>query len=415
VLGIGLATAVSIQVAHAHGSGSDRGAADAFRHGIQVAVVLGISVWGLLILAAPHFHLLRQPPEVLAILPGYLHAVAASMAFMLPIMAMKSFAEAKNHPWPVFWIQLAGVGLNIGLNALLIFGLAGFPALGLTGAGIATLIARAATCAVMLVYLRRSRTLSASRPKRWLEPPRRGDLWEITKLSTPITAQMLMEYGAFATSALLIGTLGSLPMAAHQIAITCAATTYMLPMGLSGAVGIRVGHCAGAGALTRCRTLITGAQLMTVLIMGTFAVIYLTAGHWIARAFTTEPDLIVLTVALLSIAGMFQLFDGIQVVSVGALRALKDVRIPTLLSFIGYWILSFPLAVFLGFGLDRGVTGFWTGLGIGLAISAISMTTRLVIILRRQADIHPLDPGTLATVNDQNSGSKGTAPTSFRV
>jgi MATE family multidrug resistance protein len=120
--------------------------------------------------------------------------------------------------------------------------------------------------------------------------------------------------------------------------------------------------------------------------MGAFAAVYLGAGKLIARGFTAEPDLIALTVSLLSIAGMFQLFDGIQVVSVGALRALKDVRIPTLLSLIGYWFLSFPLGVFLGFGLERGVTGFWTGLGIGLGLSAVTMTTRLIVILLRRGE-----------------------------
>jgi MATE family multidrug resistance protein len=156
----------------------------------------------------------------------------------------------------------------------------------------------------------------------------------------------------------------------------------MIPMGLSNAVGIRVGHALGAGALGRCRQIIIGAQGLTLLIMGTFAVIYLSAGKAIASAFTPEPELMALSVSLLSIAGVFQLFDGIQVVSVGALRAMKDIKVPTLLSFIGYWLLAFPLGVWLGFGLNRGVTGFWIGLATGLGIAAASMTLRVIYLLQ---------------------------------
>jgi len=383
VLAIGLATSVSIQVAHAHGSDSDEAAASAFRHGFQIALVLGALVWLFLVATAPYLHVLRQPEEVLAVLPGYLHWVSASMAFMIPVMVMKSFAEAKDHPWPVFLIQFAGVLMNIAMNAILIFGLAGFPEMGLTGAGLATFLARAITLIWMFIYLRRSKTLAKSRPASWLEPPRKRTLFTMARLAAPISFQMLMEYGAFATSAILIGTLGSLPLAAHQIALTCAATTYMIPMGLGGAVGIRVGHCLGAGEVHRTKRLILGAQAMTVLIMGTFAVGYLTQGALIANAFTAEEELITLSVSLLSIAGLFQLFDGVQVVSVGALRAAKDIVVPTLLSMVGYWGLAFPLGVALGFGTDMGVRGFWTGLGIGLGLSAVSQTTRLIMIMRR--------------------------------
>lgn len=379
VLGIGLAVAVSIQISHAHGAGELPQKRLILLHGTLLSFLLGLLTWAGMVLTLPHLDLLRQPQEVLAVFPRYLHWIAPSMALMMPIMVFKSFAEAQNRPWGVFSIQFGGVLLNIGLNALLIFGKLGFPALGLGGAGLATFLSRLLTLLAMAVYLNR-RFSEAARGKISLI---RREFLSLIHLATPITAQMLMEFGAFAMSALLIGQLGSLPMAAHQIALTCAATTYMIPMGLSQAVGIRVGQALGAHAISRCRQIILGAQALTLVVMGGFAVMYLTLGEPLARAFTPDPELIALSVALLSITGIFQLFDGVQVVSVGALRAMKDVKIPALLSFVGYWLISFPFGVWLGMGLGRGVTGFWTGLATGLGIAACSMSLRLVWCLRR--------------------------------
>ncbi len=379
VLGIGLAVAVSIQISHAHGSGEPDRKRIILLHGACLSFFLGLLVWAGMIFSLPYLDLLKQPQEVLNIFPRYLNWIAPSMALMMPIMVFKSFAEAHNRPWVVFSIQIAGVLLNIVLNALLIFGMLGVPALGLAGAGLATFLSRFITLLAMLVLLNQRFSEAGFGKIRlhWQE------FKSLIQLATPITAQMLMEFGAFAMSALLIGQLGSLPMAAHQIALTCAATTYMIPMGLSQAVGIRVGHALGANAIDRCRHIVLGAQALTVLMMGSFAVIYLTQGQSLARAFTPDPELIALSVSLLSITGIFQLFDGVQVVSVSALRAMKDIKIPTLLSFIGYWIVAFPFGVWLGFGLNRGVTGFWIGLATGLGIAALSMSLRLICLLRK--------------------------------
>ncbi|MGA0333165.1 MAG: MATE family efflux transporter [Kiritimatiellia bacterium] len=378
VLAFGLSIAVTVQVSHAHGAGESGGGKSALFHGLTLSAILGTGVWIAMIFSTPWLQRIQQPPEVLAVLPDYLQWIAPSMALMMPVIVIKSFAEAQNRPWGVFWIQIGGVLLNIALNAVLIFGMYGVPALGLTGAGIATFIARLLTLGGLGFFVFRPRFLPPD-PVRL----RLAEYWDLLRLAAPITTQMLMEFGAFAVSALLIGQLGSLPMAAHQIALTCATASYMIPMGLSSAVGIRVGHAMGAGARERCRQILWGAQGTTVLIMGSFAALYLGAGRWTAAAFTPEPELITLAATLLSIAGVFQLFDGIQVVSVGALRAMKDVKVPTLLSMLGYWGVAFPFGVWLGFGLERGVTGFWTGLATGLGIAAFSMSLRLIWLLRK--------------------------------
>ena len=359
-------------------------------HGGTLSLFLGLLVWAGMVFSLPVLHQLKQPAEVLLVLPQYMKWIAPSMALMMPIMVMKSFAEALNRPWGVFSIQLAGVFLNIGLNALLIFGMYGFPAMGLAGAGLATFLSRLITLLGMGLYLNWA-FIEAKLGKFLLQGK---EFKALTKLASPITAQMLMEFGAFGVTAIMIGQLGSLPMAAHQIALTCATTTYMIPMGLSQAVGIRVGHSIGANAIEKCKHIVIGAQGLTILVMGAFALIYLNMGNAIARAFTPDPALIALTVSLLSIIGIFQMFDGIQVVSVGALRAMKDVKIPTLLSFIGYWIFAFPFGVWLGFGVQKGVTGFWLGLAIGLAFAATFMSLRLFWLFNKgnPASLPPEDP-----------------------
>ncbi|MDF3127812.1 MATE family efflux transporter [Kiritimatiellaeota bacterium B1221] len=380
VLGIGLAIAVSIQTSHQHGSGQAAESEATLFHGIFLSLLLGGLVWMGMQNSMPLLIRLKQPAEVLAIFPQYLKWIAPSMAFMMPIMIFKSYAEAQNRPWGVFWIQLAGVALNIGLNALLIFGYGGFPRMELEGAGMATLIARIFTLFALGIYIFRT-TPQLSLKGRGIH---RAECKSLLLLASPIAAQMLMEFGSFSASALLIGQLGSLPLAAHQIALTCATTTYMIPMGLANAVSIRVGHALGANAIDRARHIVAGAQGLTLLIMGIFAILYLNIGGKIAGAFNSDPELIALAAALLSIVGIFQLFDGIQVVSVGALRAMKDTKIPTLLCFIGYWLVSFPFGLWMGFKLQWGVKGFWMGLATGLTIAATSMSLRLIWLLRKR-------------------------------
>jgi MATE family multidrug resistance protein len=303
------------------------------------------------------------------------------MIWMLPGMVIKSFTEARHHPWPVFWLQIAGVGINIVLNYLWIFGHGGFPAMGLAGAGMATFVARLFTLIGCGLYLFRSRKWSTERPR--FAPFHRHEFLALLSLAAPITAQMLMEFGAFAFGALMIGRIGSLPLAAHQIALTCAATSYMIPLGISTAAGIRIGHVLGAGAQLRARRIYWSGQCVTVLIMGGFGLWFYFGGTAIARAFTPDPELIGLTARLLVIAGMFQLFDGTQVMSVGALRAMRDVKIPTLFSLAGYWGIAVPLGLFLGFGRGWGVLGFWTGLATGLGLAALTLTLRAARQLRR--------------------------------
>jgi MATE family multidrug resistance protein len=296
---------------------------------------------------------------------------------MVPTMVIKGFAEAQSQPWTVLWIQLGGVALNVVLNAILIFGYLGFPAMGLTGAGIATCIARFATLIMLWYYLLGSHRLAASLPPIWLKRLDRVECRTLALLASPVGGQLLIEMGAFAFGALMIGRFGAIPLAAHQVAITCAATTFMLPLGLAMAVTIRVGHAMSAGESARARTLLMGAQLIGMLIMVVCAVGYVFFGEPIAASFTTDAQVISLTASIFVIVAIFQLFDGIQVISGAALRGMRDVNSPTLILFVCFWLFAIPLGAGLGFVGGFGVIGVWIGLACGLGLAAVALSVRL--------------------------------------
>lgn len=381
-ISIGLAIAVSIQVAHSHGKGCAAEAGETLRNGFFISLGLGVLLTALIFLSVPFLGQMGQPGEVIAIVPPYLYWLGLSFLAVVPTMVIKGFAEAQSQPWTVLWIQLGGVALNVVLNAILIFGYLGFPAMGLIGAGIATCIARFATLVVLWYYLIGSRRLAASLPPTWLKRLDRAECRTLVFLASPVSGQLLIELGAFAFGALLIGRFGAIPLAAHQIAITCAATTFMLPLGLAMAVTIRVGHAMSSGEPERGRTLLVGAHLIGMLIMLVCATSYVFFGEQIAASFTTDVEVISLTASILVIVAIFQLFDGIQVISGAALRGMRDVNFPTLILFVCFWLLAIPLGAGLGFSGEMGTIGVWIGLAAGLGLVAVALSARLWIKLK---------------------------------
>lgn len=377
VLAIGWFAAVSVQISHAHGGDRHAEAAESFRNGLLVSGIMGLVLAASLFVILPFLPYLRQPPEVTAMTPPYLAWVALSLITLVPAMTIKSFAEAKNHPWAVLWIMLAGVALNVLLNYILIFGNLGAPALGLAGAGLATFIARALTLVGLWYYLKHSKRLAPSRPTRWLAPLNWRECRSTLKIACPISGQLSLEFGAFAVAALLIGQFGPVALASHQIAITCASFTFMLPLGLAMAVTIRVAHSLGKGSGAQCRNILIGAHGTTLLMMSVCALVFILGGDQIAAAFTTDPAVITLTGSLLIVVALFQVFDGTQIISMSALRGMRDVNRPTGIIFFCFWVIGIPLGAALGFPGQMGALGLWIGLAIGLAFAALILSLRL--------------------------------------
>lgn len=298
-------------------------------------------------------------------------------------MVFKSFSEALHNPWPLLWMMLGVVLLNILLNYLLIFGHWGAPEMGLNGAGLATFLARMIGVCVVGCYVLRSKRLSVGLPQRWWAPLQISRLWSLLRLGFPISIQISIEFAAFAVCALLMGQFGSAALAAHQIALTCATTTFMVPLGLSMALTIRVGHAIGAKEKATCVRIILGTVLIAVGAMVLSASSFFFFGEPIADLFTNDVEVIAMAAAFLVVTGVFQIFDGVQVTVMGSLRAMHDVLVPTGINVISFFVLSIPLGIVLAFYLEVGAIGLWIGLASGLCVSAVILSGRLWYQLRR--------------------------------
>lgn len=382
IAGIGLLTAVSVLVSHAYGAGNKHEAGEMLRRGLVIAVVTGTGIFVIIWGSFPLLGLLGQPEDVVVACKPYLWYLALSIPVALATICLKNYAEAQEAPWPGFWTGLAAVLLNIFLNWVLIYGNLGMPALGLEGAGIATFISRIANLLFLVAWLRHDPRFAESWPLRWLGPVPVRAIATMLRLGFPVALQLVMEIGAFAASALLMGWLGVIEIAAHQIALTYAATTFMIPLGISLAVAIRVGHVVGAGQPERARRIGFGAVGFGVFASGIFASVFIGFNKPLVSLFTTDPDTIAMAGVLIIIAGFFQLFDGTQVLSAGALRGCKDVKVPTYVIFAAYWIIGIPVGALLAFGLKLGAPGIWIGLAAGLGAAAAGLLTRFAWVTR---------------------------------
>lgn len=376
VAAIGLVSAVAVMTSHAYG-GHDRAAAgEALRHGVGLAALAGAASALFLLVLRDRSMWLGQPADVVTEARAYIGWVGWSLGPALVTLVVKQFSEALNRPWPPTLIMLGGVLLNVLLNWLWIFGRGGFPALGLEGAGLATLAARVATLLGLAWFVARDRGLVEWLPRRWLQALNGQVARRQLELGWPVGMQHLLEVGAFVLGAFMMGWLSAEALAAHQIAITCAATTFIFALGFGMAVSIRVGHAWGARDHARWRRTGWIGLGFAVVLMSGFGLLFLLANRPIARAFVPEVEVATLAARLLVVAGLFQVFDGLQVVALSALRGLGDVRRPAWLVALAYWVVALPLAAVLGFAAGWGAVGVWVGLATGLATAAATLIAR---------------------------------------
>jgi MATE family multidrug resistance protein len=377
VFGIGVLTAVSVFTSNSRGAGDASGARGSCRHGVYLATVLGLALFALSWLVSMRLGLFGQPSEVSERTTVYFRILMASMVPALASIALKNHADALNRPWPPFWIFLGGVVLNIGLNWVMIYGKLGCPALGFEGAAWATLISRTAILIVMLFWLLGAGGLQEWVPQRWLRRPDFRDIKRLLSIGVPASFQMLCEVSAFSVAGLLMGGFGPDAMAAHQIAITLAGTAFMIPLGLSMALTVRIGEALGAEEMERFRRIAVSGWLLVTCFGVLGASSFLLLGKWMASLFISVPAVIELTASLLVIVGLFQLVDGLQVASSSMLRGLRDARVPAVIGFVSYWIVGLPVSAWLAFGLHLGARGVWWGLAAGLCAACIALGPRL--------------------------------------
>ena len=386
ITGLGLLAGVSILAAEAHGANRSREAGEVLRHGLVIGGVGSLAMIGGLLAGFPAFAHLRQPPEVLAAARPFLVLIGWSMLPALAWQCLKQYCESLSAPGLPTLTMFVGVGLNAFLNWVFIWGHLGAPALGLAGSGWSTLLTRVLLFGVLLGRVLRARRFRDALPRRWFAALSWTQMRAQLALGAPVALQLLLEVGLFTVAALLVGRLGAVPLAAHQVALNYAAMTFMFPLGIAIAVSVRVAQAVGAGEWARVRPIGLGGVGLSLGVMSLFAGCFLFLGGPLVRVFVRDPATRVLAAQLLAVAGIFQVFDGTQVVSMGALRGFSDVKIPTLILFVGYWLLALPVCWRLGAAGRLGAVGIWWGLALGLAFAALTLTGRL---LAKTGEISP--------------------------
>ncbi len=391
-LGIGFSTAITPLVAEADGAGNKADGKSALKHGLVLCTVLGVSLFGLILLAKPLMYMMDQPPEVVELAMPYLDLVAFSLIPLVIFQAFKQFSDGLSQTrYPMYATVLANV-VNITLNYLLIFGSFGFPKMGIVGAAIGTLVARI----LMVIYIW---YLLKSKKKfhdyvtgfnfRKLE---KKVMNKIISLGFPSALQMFFEVAIFTAAIWLSGVLGKNAQAANQIALNLSSMTFMFSMGLGVVAMIRVGNQKGLQNFKELRRIAQSIFLLTFLITIVFATLFLWGRNWFPTLYldldsalnlSDNTEVVYLAAQLLLVSAFFQISDGIQVVVLGALRGLQDVKIPTIITFIAYWLIGFPVCYYLGLHTGLGSTGIWIGLLAGLTASAIMLYIRFNYLTKK--------------------------------
>ncbi len=377
VFGIGVLTAISVFTSNARGAGDAAAGRASCRLGVYISAVLGLLLFGLMWLISLNLGMFGQPKEVEENTGPFFIILMASLVPALMSLALKNHADSLDRPWPPFWIFLGGVVLNVFLNWVMIYGKLGCPAWGLEGAAIATLISRIAIVVAMFVWLYRASGLREWVPYRWFRMPAKAETRKFLGVGIPASLQMICEVSAFSTAGLLMGRFGATAMAAHQVALMCAATAFMVPLGLSMALSVRIGSANGAGEFHRLRKIVVSGWWLGAGWSLVGAMIFFFFGKWLASLYINELPVIELAAAIMVVVGVFQLFDSLQICSVAMLRGLHDARMPAFMGFVAYWVIGIPIGVFLSIQLGYGAVGVWCGLAAGLMVACCLLVPRL--------------------------------------
>lgn len=399
---LGVALAAGPMLAQARGRGSAGGAGargwvEEMRRAARGAILAATAVLAPCLLVLWHggavLRALGQDAVLAAEAGTYLRTLMWGLLPFVAFVVLRAFLAAMERPGPALALAVAGVAVNAALSWLLTFGALGWPGLGIRGAGLASTLSNLLMLAgLVLVIARDARGLGRIRLlARWWRPDA-ATLREVARIGLPIAATMLLEIGVFSAAAFLMGGFGAVAVAAHAIALQTAATTFMVPMGIAQAATARVGLLEGAGQRAAAVRAGWAAILLGAGFMAAMALLLLLARERIAWGFLDPADAPAaaaagLGAALLAIAALFQLADGVQAVAAGALRGLKDTRVPMLLAAFGYWAAGLPLGLLLALPLGQGPHGLWFGLAAGLGVVAALMLGRWRRLARAAARV----------------------------
>ena len=358
-------------VAQAHGAGDGSRAGLALQHGLALALYLSLPLAALWTVGDVFLRLTGQDPLLARDAQRFIAVQIPSIPFFLGFSALRQYLQGREIVRPAMWVILLANGVNAGLDWILIFGHAGFPALGLVGAGIATAATRV-LCFAALAALVRGLDLHRDAWQPWsvaaFDP--RG-LREILAFGLPVGLQTSLEFWAFSGATLIAGRLGATALAAHTITLNMAALAFMIPLGISLAAVTRVGNLLGARRPAEAQRAAWVALALGAGVMTASAVLFVVFRYQLPRLYTPDTGVLALCASILPIAGAFQIFDGTQVVGCGVLRGMGQTRPAALFNLISYWLLGIPIGAWLALRAGWGLAGVWWGLCLGLAAVAV--------------------------------------------
>jgi MATE family multidrug resistance protein len=384
MIGIGVSYGITPLIAQSNGRNDDDECGKLLVNGLIINVVTGLLLFIITYLSA-RFLLdhLNQTPEVVRQAKPFLTLLGLSIIPMLVFNTFKQFTEGLGFTKQAMVISIWGNVLNIAVGITFVKGLFGIIPMGVKGVGYSTLIDRFVMAAIMGLYVFRSSELKKYVNEFKLFNVNRLKIIQILKIGVPVALQFTFELGAFSGAAIIVGTIGYYQQAAHQVAINLGSITYMMASGLSAAATIKSGNYLGSGDHHNLRTSAISNYHIVLIFMSVTAIIFTLFNHLLPWIYTSDQKVIDIAAQLLIIVSFFQLFDGTQIVGLGILRGMGDVNVPTIFTFIAYWIVGLPLGYFFGITTNLGVKGVWFGLLSGLLTASVLLFFRFQYISRK--------------------------------
>ena len=392
-LGIGFSTAITPLVSMADAEKNDKKIRSVFHHGLLSCVILGVFVFILIVLAKPIMYIMHQPKEVIDLASPYIDWVAFSLIPVIIFQGYKQFADGLSRTkYSMYAIFMANI-IHIIINYVLIYGVWIFPKLGIIGAALGTVISRILMVVFMHYIMKNNAQLNPYFKNFSFREIKKTMLKKIASLGIPSAMQMLFEVALFTAAIWLCGSIGKTSQAANQIALTLATTTFMFAMGLSVAATIRVGNNKGLMDYKNLIIVARSVFLLAIILETFFGLLFVILHNFLPHLFLNmeninqaieNKEVIIIASKLLLVAAVFQISDGIQVVVLGALRGLQDVKVPMYITFVAYWVVGFPISFFLGKYTELKSVGVWIGLLAGLSTAALFLYLRFHKLTKQQ-------------------------------
>ncbi len=376
MIAVGMSYGITPIVAQSSGEGSNTHIAQVLKTGLVLNIVVDVLLFVLLMVVAQLLPYMNPDPAIVAMAKPFFIIQAVSLLPLMFFLILKQFCEGLAITRQATIITVVANVINIGLIYMFIHGTWGLPILGFDGIAYATLIARVFMMVSMIAFFFGQKDFKIYRSLYSKVRVSSAQFWSLMKSSMPIGLQLMLESGAFGFAAILAGWIGASEIAAHQISLNIAAVTYMAATGIAAATTVRIGNEWGKKDMTTLRN----AWAAAFIIVFTYEVLsiffFVLFRYQLPLFYIQDPDIVMLSASLLLITALFQMSDGIQVVAMGALRGIGDVKIPTIVAVFSYWVIGLPAGYVLAFNLKMGVQGIWYGLLIGLSISAVMLTVR---------------------------------------